>query len=144
MREIEVSVRRNQCEKVGSLAELTASHILKNNQSGGRGVKLDCTRPAAKDLTPTDPPHNRSIIFRFLEVHSWPIKAGKNCWQAFPWFEGEGNYPIPAYSEFMPPPRVGRKPYGGTRIMASIAKTTPSAGISPSTKKSWKSSRDWR
>ncbi len=30
----------------------------------------------------------------------------------YPWFEGEGNFPIAAYSEFMPPPRVGRKPYG--------------------------------
>ena len=30
----------------------------------------------------------------------------------YPWFAGEGNYPIAAYSEFMPPPRVGRKPYG--------------------------------
>ena len=30
----------------------------------------------------------------------------------YPWFEGEGNYPIAAYSEFMPPPRLGRKPYG--------------------------------
>ncbi len=31
----------------------------------------------------------------------------------YPWFEGEGKYPITAYSEFMPPPRLGRKPYGG-------------------------------
>ena len=31
----------------------------------------------------------------------------------YPWFEGEGNYPITAYSEFMPPPRVGRRAYGG-------------------------------
>ena len=30
----------------------------------------------------------------------------------YPWFAGEGKYAIPAYSEFMPPPRVGRKPYG--------------------------------
>ncbi len=30
-----------------------------------------------------------------------------------PWFTGEGNYPLPAYSEFMPPPRLGRSPYGG-------------------------------
>ena len=30
----------------------------------------------------------------------------------FPWFQGEGNYPIAAYSEFMPPPRLGRLPYG--------------------------------
>jgi hypothetical protein len=28
-------------------------------------------------------------------------------------FRGEGRYPIAAYSEFMPPPRVGWKPYGG-------------------------------
>ena len=30
-----------------------------------------------------------------------------------PWFSGEGSYPIAAYSEFMPPPRLGRKPYDG-------------------------------
>jgi hypothetical protein len=29
-----------------------------------------------------------------------------------PWYNGEGNYRIDAYSEFMPPPRVGWKPYG--------------------------------
>ncbi|MGA2060172.1 MAG: M28 family peptidase [Thermoguttaceae bacterium] len=29
-----------------------------------------------------------------------------------PWFHGPGKYPIVAYSEFMPPPRLGRKPYG--------------------------------
>ncbi len=37
-------------------------------------------------------------------------------WQAlmegYPWFEGEGHFPIPAYSEFMPPPYLGRTPYG--------------------------------
>ncbi len=27
-------------------------------------------------------------------------------------YRGEGSYPIPAYSEFMPPPRLGVKPYG--------------------------------
>ncbi len=30
----------------------------------------------------------------------------------YPWFRGAGNYPLRAYSEFMPPPRVGRKPCG--------------------------------
>ena len=30
----------------------------------------------------------------------------------YPWFEGQGNFLITAYSEFMPPPRLGRKPYG--------------------------------
>ncbi len=29
-----------------------------------------------------------------------------------PWFEGAGNYPLPAYSEFMPPPRLGHSPFG--------------------------------
>src|ERR1700737_2528854 len=30
----------------------------------------------------------------------------------YPWFRGPGRYPLPAYSEFMPPPRLGRKPCG--------------------------------
>jgi hypothetical protein len=30
----------------------------------------------------------------------------------WPWQRGAGQYPIPAYSEFMPPPRLGLKPYG--------------------------------
>ncbi len=30
----------------------------------------------------------------------------------YPWFEGDGCYPIPAYSEFMPAPRMGRSLYG--------------------------------
>ena len=37
----------------------------------------------------------------------WPsLLAG------YPWFEGERAYPIPAYSEFMPAPRLGRRPLG--------------------------------
>ena len=32
--------------------------------------------------------------------------------QGYPWFSGKGQYPIPAYSEFMPPPRLGKTPYG--------------------------------
>jgi hypothetical protein len=31
----------------------------------------------------------------------------------YPWFKGPGLFPLPAYSEFMPPPRLGRSPYGG-------------------------------
>ncbi len=41
------------------------------------------------------------------------ISAG---WQKFlkgyPWFNCKGCYPITAYSEFMPPPCLGYKPYG--------------------------------
>ncbi len=36
----------------------------------------------------------------------------KRVIEGFPWFAGEGRYPIPAYSEFMPPPRLGRSPFG--------------------------------
>jgi Peptidase family M28 len=32
--------------------------------------------------------------------------------QGWPWFGGAGQYPITAYSEFLPPPRLGRKPSG--------------------------------
>ena len=31
-----------------------------------------------------------------------------------PWFRGAGAYPLPAYSEFLPPPRLGPTPYGAT------------------------------
>ncbi len=41
-----------------------------------------------------------------------------NGWQklltGYPWFRCKGCYPITAYSEFMPPPRLGCKPYGKT------------------------------
>jgi Peptidase family M28 len=43
-------------------------------------------------------------------------EAAEHGWQAliagFPWFEGGGRFPLPAYSEFMPPPRLGMSPYG--------------------------------
>ena len=32
--------------------------------------------------------------------------------EGWPWFTGAGHYPISAYSEFMPPPLLGRSPYG--------------------------------
>jgi hypothetical protein len=33
--------------------------------------------------------------------------------EGYPWFDGEGHFPLSAYSEFMPPPRLGRLPYDG-------------------------------
>src|SRR5512143_2739010 len=36
----------------------------------------------------------------------------KRLVEGYPWFTGEGSYPIPAYSEFMPAPRVGCNLYG--------------------------------
>jgi len=41
-------------------------------------------------------------------LHGW-----RRLTDGFPWFEGAGRFPLPAYSEFMPPPRLGRAPYGG-------------------------------
>jgi len=41
------------------------------------------------------------------------VPAGwKTLLQGYPWFRGEGRFPLPAYSEFMPPPRLGRSPLG--------------------------------
>lgn len=36
----------------------------------------------------------------------------KRMTEEYPWFSGEGSFPLPAYSEFMPPPRLGVKPSG--------------------------------
>jgi len=45
--------------------------------------------------------------------------------EGYPWFEGEGHYPIPAYSEFMPPPRLGRSPYKSDIDFSLFAKDDP-------------------
>jgi hypothetical protein len=34
-----------------------------------------------------------------------------------PWFRGPGTYPLGAYSEFVPPPRLGLRPYGATDLV---------------------------
>ncbi len=36
----------------------------------------------------------------------------KKLIEGYPWFQGQGQFPLPAYSEFMPPPRLGLRPYG--------------------------------
>ena len=40
------------------------------------------------------------------------LSGWKKLLAGAPWFRGEGRFPLPAYSEFMPPPRVGTRPYG--------------------------------
>ena len=37
----------------------------------------------------------------------------KRFLENFPWFEGEGGFPLPAYSEFMPPMHIGFRPHDG-------------------------------
>src|SRR5207302_6001108 len=40
-----------------------------------------------------------------------PSPTWQHLLGGWPWFSGEGQYPIPAYSEFIPPPRLGQKAY---------------------------------
>ncbi len=43
---------------------------------------------------------------------SSPLQVGwPRLLEGYPWFGREGQFYLPAYSEFMPPPRVGRLPY---------------------------------
>jgi hypothetical protein len=42
-----------------------------------------------------------------------PSAGWKQLLPPGPWYRRPGAYPIPAYSEFMPPPRLGRRAYGG-------------------------------
>jgi hypothetical protein len=46
-----------------------------------------------------------------------PDVGWKQLLDGWPWFRGEGSYPIPCYSEFMPPPYLIRKPYGGFDLL---------------------------
>src|SRR5438309_1500948 len=41
-----------------------------------------------------------------------PFSGWKRLREPASCFRGDGGYPIPAYSEFMPPPLLGCKPYG--------------------------------
>jgi hypothetical protein len=41
------------------------------------------------------------------------------------WVRGEGKFPIAAYSEFMPPPRIGQKPYGSWDIEKPFSSDDP-------------------
>ena len=46
-----------------------------------------------------------------------PTQGWKQLLAGPAWFEGAGRYPIAAYSEFMPPPRLGRKVYGHLELL---------------------------
>src|SRR5205809_7938814 len=68
--------------------------------SGRRGMS---SRTAGRIMVG---PHRNGRATR-VSTAGWPaLTAGA------PWFRGEGRFPMPAYSEFMPPPRLGIKPYG--------------------------------
>jgi hypothetical protein len=50
------------------------------------------------------------LIIKNMEDNG--LKGWEKLLDGFPWFRCNGCYPVTAYSEFMPPPLLGRKPYG--------------------------------
>src|SRR5579864_3666225 len=54
-----------------------------------------------------------------------PAAGWKQLLPPGPWCRRPGAYPIPAYSEFMPPPRLGRRAYGGARDTVLFAEDDP-------------------
>src|SRR5215469_18092938 len=52
-------------------------------------------------------------------------KGWRQLYEDWSWMHGEGRFPIAAYSEYMPPPRIGRKPYGTWEREAPFAADDP-------------------
>src|SRR5262245_32321041 len=50
-----------------------------------------------------------------LRGRDMPQPSWKQLLDGYPWHRGPDSYPLAAYSEFMPPPRLGRLPYGNMR-----------------------------
>src|SRR5262249_24456283 len=48
-----------------------------------------------------------------MATHNDPRAGCKDLLPPASYYRGPGRYPIDAYCEFMPPPRLGWKPYGG-------------------------------
>jgi hypothetical protein len=55
------------------------------------------------------------VLFAWKEIGLQMVKTNTAGWlklvEGYPWFTGEGHFPIRAYSEYMPPPRLGKRPY---------------------------------
>src|SRR5262249_41539011 len=56
-------------------------------------------------------PQSRSYRELTMSEAGW-----KRLLAGWPWFRGKGSFPVPAYSEFMPPPYLVRKPSGGADL----------------------------
>ena len=54
-----------------------------------------------------------------------PSEGWKQLLPPGPWYRRPGAYPIVAYSELMPPPRLGRRAYGGARDPVLFAADDP-------------------
>src|SRR5438552_16734789 len=62
----------------------------------------------------------RSIDGGTMQSEGWP-----QLFDDWSWARGEGRFPIAAYSEYMPPPRIGQKPYGFWEIETPFALDDP-------------------
>ncbi len=54
------------------------------------------------------------------QLRGWEILL-----DGYPWFSQPGQFPLPAYSEFMPPPRLGRRPYDAAADELLYSKDDP-------------------
>jgi hypothetical protein len=51
-------------------------------------------------------------VFKLQNMTEKESCGWKKLFEGYPWYNCDNCYPITAYSEFMPPPLVGRKPLG--------------------------------
>src|SRR5262245_12551893 len=90
----------------GNVGSFSARHVHWRAGWGGRppGPPIPPYAVAGGVGSFADPPH-------WQEDRTMAKQGWKQLLDGAPWFRGEGKYPIPAYSEFMPPPRLLFKPY---------------------------------
>jgi hypothetical protein len=88
--------RRSAVAVVAARANFPANTLMAGNCA--RGVEVGRDFPYIGSET---------IESATMEERGWA-----RLFDDWSWVRGEGRFPIPAYSEFMPPPRIGQKPYG--------------------------------
>src|SRR6202453_1050183 len=78
-------------------------------------------RPRGVTFLLANPSRNRFMT----GSHAMAAGGWQQLFQDWSWVRGEGRFPIPAYSEFMPPPRIGQKPYGHWEVDVPFARDDP-------------------
>jgi len=81
--------------------------------------------------SPTLHPNNAvlDIICNTVTANRLGMRMAHQGWEQlfsdWSWARGEGRFPIAAYSEFMPPPRIGQKPYGCRELDSPFSADDP-------------------
>src|SRR6516225_3563853 len=96
-------------EKTPVLSAMASSAGVSSGMVGRIMVQPFPARPAG--------PYNegkRPLALLLLPIREFTMTATgwKRLLEGWPWFQGEGSYPIFPNSEYMPPIRLVRKPYG--------------------------------